>query len=203
MSQTPQIELWGSRPGAVPVSRDFRSSILIPLHRADFGLKEAPASPCILYASSCRLSERDLVDHFGLLVKGKAAGAAPDDPDEAGDADNDPGEGGGGGKLKLKPWKARTHRGLADEPSRGRPIPLIDHCHRLMQLWVAADVAQVNAHLDRHGLRQSPLFAQLIQALIEQSRADAIPDERSLLERLANHLRQLGSTAQTELALGD
>jgi len=79
VSQTPQIELSGSPPGGVPVSRDFRSSILIPLHRADFGLKEAPASPCILYASSCRLSERDLVDHFGLLVKGKAAGAAPDE----------------------------------------------------------------------------------------------------------------------------
>jgi len=172
------------------------------LHRADFGLKEASAGPCILYAISCGLSERDLVDHFGLLVKGKAAGAAPDEPDESGDVDHDPGEG-GGGKLKLKPWKARTHRGLADEPSRGRPIPLIDHCHRLMHLWVAADVAQVNAHLDRHGLRQSPLFAQLIQALIEQSRADGSPEERSLLERLANHLRQLGSTAQTTLTLGD
>ncbi|WP_295450170.1 hypothetical protein [uncultured Thiodictyon sp.] len=165
------------------------------LHRADFGLKEAPAGPCILYAISCGLSERDLADHGGLLIKGK--GAAPDEADESGD------EGGSGGKLKLKPWKARTHRGLAEEPSRGRPIPLIDHCHRLMQLWVAADVAQVNAHLDRHGLRQSPLFAQLIQALIEQSRADGSTEERSLLERLANHLRQLGSTSQTALALGD
>ncbi len=174
------------------------------LHRNDFGLKDAPAGPCILYAISCGLSERDLVDQYGLLAKGKGSNAEPDplDTDEDADEDGDAG-GGSGGKLKLKPWKTRTHRGLAEEPSHGRGIPLIDHVHRLMQLWVAADVAKVNAHLDRHGLRRGQMFAQLIQALIEKSRAEGSAEECSILERLANHLRQLGSTAQASLALGD
>jgi adenine-specific DNA methylase len=172
------------------------------LHRSDFGLKEAPAGPCILYAVSCGLSERELVDQCGLLARGKSGGAA-DAQDDA-DADDEPTDtGGGGGKLKLKPWKTRTQRGLGEEPLRGRAIPLIDHVHRLLQLWDAADVVKVNAHLDGHGLRRSPLFAQLLQALIEQSRAEGVADECAALERLTNHVRGSGSAAQGALALGD
>jgi hypothetical protein len=175
------------------------------LHRSDFGLKEAPAGPCILYAISCGLSERELVDQYGLLARGKAGSAA--DIELEGDADEDAetedAGGSSGGKLKLKPWKARTPRGLGDEPVRGRAIPLIDHVHRLLQLWGAADVVKVNAHLDRHGLRRSHLFAQLIQALIEQSRSEGAAEECAALERLANHLKGFGSAGQGALALGD
>jgi len=171
------------------------------LHRSDFGLKEAPAGPCILYAVSCGLSERELVDQCGLLARGKSGGAA-DAEDEA-DDDEPTDTGGGGGKLKLKPWKARTQRGLGEEPLRGRAIPLIDHVHRLLQLWDAADVVKVNAHLDGHGLRRSPLFAQLLQALIEQSRAEGVADECAALERLANHLKGHSGTAQGALPLED
>ena len=171
------------------------------LHRSDFGLKEAPAGPCILYAVSCGLSERELVDQCGLLARGKSGGAA--DPEDDADADDEPTDTGGGGKLKLKPWKARTQRGLGEEPLRGRAIPLIDHVHRLLQLWDAADVVKVNAQLDGHGLRRSPLFAQLLQALIEQSRAEGVADECAALERLANHLKGHGSAAQGALPLGD
>jgi putative DNA methylase len=173
------------------------------LHRADFGVKEAPAGPCILYAISCGLSERELVDQYGLLSKGRGStDTESDEIDGDPDAEQESGSG-SGGKFKLTPWKSRTHRGLGEEPVRGRAIPLIDHVHRLMQLWVAGDAVKVDAHLDRFGLRRSQIFAQLIQALIEQSRAEGNQDERSILERLANHLKQIGSTAQGALALGE
>jgi putative DNA methylase len=172
------------------------------LHRSDFGLKPAPAGPCILYAISCGLSERELVDHIGLLARGKGSAAANDDLDPNGDEDADD-TGGSGGELKLKLWKARKQRGLGEEPLRGRPIPLIDYVHRLLQLWAGGDVVQVDAHLDRHGLRRSAIFAQLLQALIEQSRAEGAADERAALERLANHLKGSVGTAQRGLWLGD
>ena len=166
-------------------------------------MKEAPAGPCILYAISCGLSERELVDQHALLSKGK--GGTSTEPDETGGQPDSEQEGssGGGGKFKLTPWKRRTHRGLGEEPVRCRAIPLIDHFHRMMQLWVAADVVKVNAHLDRHGLRHSQIFAQLIQALIEQSRAEGSQDECSILERLANHLKQVGGAARGAFAIGD
>jgi putative DNA methylase len=173
------------------------------LHRADFGVKEAPAGPCILYAISCGLTERELVDQYALLTKGKGGTSTASDEIED-DADSgQESSSGSGGKFKLTPWKSRTHRGLGEEPVRGRAIPLIDHVHRLMQLWVAGDAVKVDAHLDRFGLRRSQIFAQLIQALIEQSRAEGNQDERSVLERLANHLKQIGSTAQGAFALGE
>jgi hypothetical protein len=172
------------------------------LHRSDFGLKPAPAGPCILYAISCGLSERELVDQYGLLARGKVAAPAEDALDQDGDEGADDG-GSSGGELKLEPWQGRKQRGLGEEPLRGRPIPLIDHVHRLLQLWSAGDVVQVDTHLDRHGLRRSPLFAQLLQALIEQSRAEGATDERSALERLANHLKGSAGVAHGELALED
>jgi adenine-specific DNA methylase len=175
------------------------------LHRNDFGLKEAPAGPCILYAVSCGLSERELVDQYELLAKSGGAQADDDDEpsgdDEEGDAEETLSSG-GGGKYKLKDWRARKHRTLGVESASGRAIPLIDQVHKLMQLWVAGDVVKVNDYLDRRGLRRSPIFAQLIQALIEQSRAEGCAEECSILERLQNYLRSLGSAAQYDLALG-
>ena len=173
------------------------------LHRSDFGLKPAPAGPCILYAISCGLSERELVDQIGLLARGKGAAPADDDLSLDGDEDADDGGGSSGGELKLSPWKARKQRGLGEEPPRGRPIPLIDHVHRLLQLWAAGEAVQVDTHLDRHGLRRGALFAQLLQALIEQSRAEGAADERAALERLANHLKGSTGAVQGALSLGD
>lgn len=171
------------------------------LHRHDFGLKEAPAGPCILYAVSCSLTERELVDQYEVLAKGGSAS----DPDESdGDADDDgedSGASGGGGKFKLKTWNARKHRSLGLEIASGRTIPLVDQVHKLMQLWVAGDVVKVNDYLDARGLRRSQVFAQLIQALIEQSRAEGSAEECSILERLQNYLKSVGSTAQAALGL--
>ncbi len=174
------------------------------LHRNDFGLKEAPAGPCILYAVSCGLSERELVDQYELLAKTGGAQAVdddePSDDEEAGDPEETTSSG-GGGKYKLKDWRARKHRSLGVETASGRAIPLIDQVHKLMQLWVAGDVVKVNDYLDSRALRRSQVFAQLIQALIEKSRAEGCADECSILERLQNYLRSVGSTAQAPLGL--
>jgi len=174
------------------------------LHRNDFGLKEAPAGPCILYAVSCGLSERELTDQYELLVRSGSAAAAEDeeeaDEDEDSDADESPSSG-GGGKYKLRDWRARKHRSLGMETASGRAIPLIDQVHKLMQLWVAGDVVKVNEFLDSRALRRSQVFIQLIQALIEKSRAEGCTEECSILERLQNYLRQVGSTAQAQLGL--
>jgi putative DNA methylase len=175
------------------------------LHRNDFGLKEAPAGPCILYMVSCGLPERDLVDQYDLLARGSKS--EPEAADNEADEDTDEEEAdastsGGGGKFKLKPWSARRHRSLGEDTTGGRPAPLIDQVHKLMHLWKAGDVGKVNDYLDRRGLRHSHIFAQLIQALIEKSRAEGQNDECSILERLANHLRTVGSASQMELSLG-
>lgn len=170
------------------------------LHRNDFGLKDAPAGPCILYAVSCGLSERELADHYELLAKSGGAAAADeeadDDEEDAGAAPS------GGGQFKLKAWNARKNRSLGLETTSGRTVPLIDQLHKLMQLWVAGDVIKVNDYLDNRGLRRSHLFLQLIQALIEKSRAEGSTEECSLLERLSNYLKSVGSTAQDSLPLG-
>lgn len=172
------------------------------LHRNDFALRDAPAGPCILYAVSCSLSERELADQYELLAR--SGGASEPDEGEADEDDadgDDSGSSGGGGKFKLKAWNARKHRSLGLETASGRPIPLIDQVHKLMQLWIAGDVVKVNEYLDARGLRRSQVFAQLIQALIEKSRDEGSAEECSILERLQNYLKSVGSTAQTALGL--
>jgi hypothetical protein len=172
------------------------------LHRNDFGMKDAPAGPCILYMVSCNLAERDLLDQYEILAKGGQADGDDDDDSEtqAGD-ESDAGGIGGGSKFKLKPWASRKHRSLGLEVASGRSIPLIDQVHKLMQLWVTGDTVKVNDYLDQRGLRHSHVFAQLIQALIETSRAEGVNDECSVLERLANHLKSVGVAAQPALGL--
>lgn len=174
------------------------------LHRNDFGLKDALAGPCILYMVSCGLSERDLVDQYDLLARGGKSETEAEEIASGEEGDEDEVEAatsGGGGKFKLKPWSARRHRSLGEDTAAGRPAPLIDQVHRLMYLWKAGDVAKVNDYLDRRGLRRSHVFAQLIQALIEKSRDEGQNDECSILERLANHLKTVGSASQSVLTL--
>lgn len=165
------------------------------LHRNDFGLKEAPAGACILYAVSCGLSERELADQYGLLSRGGGDHVDDEEPED----DDEPAS--NGGMFKLKVWSARKHRSLGFETANGRPPPMVDQVHKLMQLWQAGDVNKVNDFLDARGQRKNPLFAQLVQALIEKSRDEKQMEECALLERLANHLRGLGATVQGRLAL--
>ena len=79
----------------------------------------------------------------------------------------------------------------------GKPIPLIDQVHRIMQLWKVGDVVRVNEYLDQRALRSNHVFHQLLQALIELAAAGT--EERSLLESISNHVAARGVAVQEEL----
>ena len=185
------------------------------LHRNDFGLNDAPAGPCILYAVSCGLSDRDLADRYDLLARrGGMADEEEVDGNEEEENEGEPEEG-SGSVFRLKAWNQRKRPSMGFEPGEehtlsrlpmfpempaisesegGYIIPLIDQVHRLMILWRAGDVANVDDYLDRRALRRNQLFHQLLQALIELSPAGS--EERSLLESISNHVGGKVSNAQ-------
>lgn len=168
------------------------------LHRNDFGLKDAPAGACILYAVSCNLAERQLADQYEILSRGKGTVAEEEDEDaEAEEGAEEVETSGGGGTFRLRAWSHRKHRMLGLDTEGGRAAPLIDQVHKLMHQWKGGDVNKVNEYLDSRGLRRSPIFAQLLQALIEL--APHGDEERSILESLSNHVRSLGAAAQGAL----
>jgi hypothetical protein len=80
---------------------------------------------------------------------------------------------------------------------KNRPVPLIDMVHRLMHLWKAGEVVEVDEYLDLRGLRRNTLFHQVLQALLELSEGD----ERSILESLSNHLQIRGLAVEEAPAL--
>ncbi len=186
-----------SQDGGEEVARDLDGvTTYYLLHRHDFGLEASPVGPCILYAVSCGLRDSDLTGRYDLLARGGGSGgAAAANEEENGDEEAEGADGGedgeaseesgGGATVKLKPWNQRKRVGLAADGD-GRPTPLIDRAHRLMQLWRAGDVSAVDDYLDSHGLRTSALFHHLLQALIELSAAGG--EERSLLESISNHV---------------
>ena len=143
-------------------------------------MNDAPVGPCILYAISCNLSDRDLADRFEILLRTGGLSSAEDDgeveePEEDSNTDAEPEEG-TGSIVKLRPWHQRKRKAMGYD-AEGRPPSLIDQVHRLMQLWKMGDVAKVNDYLDSRGLRKNSLFLQLLQALIELSRRDEQRDE--------------------------
>ncbi len=160
------------------------------LHRHDFGLEEAPAGACILYAISCGISDKDLSSTWDLILytRGKTAN---DDDIKKEDDDNDEAEVGSGNKIKLKKWSQRKGVLLGYEAPRGRPVPLIDRVHRLMHLWTAGDRRKVDEYIDENGLRRQELFKRLLQSLIELSNGGS--EERALLESLSNHIQSKGA----------
>ena len=164
------------------------------LHRGDFGLDEAPAGACILYALSCNLSDRDLSDRFDLLSRPGRTLFDELDESEAGEEDDEAGSGaGGGGKVKLLPWTRRTAKWMGYEGHSGRTAPLIDRVHRLMHLWRAGEETKVNGYIDDNGLARHALFSRLLQALIELAAAGS--EERAILESLSNHIAARGGIA--------
>jgi adenine-specific DNA methylase len=166
------------------------------LHRHDFGLGEAPSGACILYAVSCGLSDRDLMDQYDLLARAGGDNSAAEDGAED-EAEGDEEENGekSGSMVKLKPWNRRTRKGLGAESGVGRPAPLIDQVHHLMRLWRQGDVVRVDEYLEERSLRSNALFRHLLQALIELAPGGS--EERSLLESISNHLATLGEVAVT------
>jgi adenine-specific DNA methylase len=181
------------------------------LHRHDFGLNDAPAGPCILYAVSCGLSDKDLADRYDLLAR--RGGKEQEEPDELEEDDGDGGEEGSGSSFRLKAWHQRKNPRMGYDPATdgsaeklplfpeierevqpSSEIPLIDQVHRLMHLWKSGDVSKVNDYLDLRGARRNPLFHQLLQALIELAPTGS--EERSLLESVSNHVGGKQSTTQ-------
>ena len=162
------------------------------LHRHDFGMNDAPAGACILYALSCNLTEADLADRHEVLMRTGGVDADGDGQPDEGDADAEGDiQRGSGSSFKLRPWKKRRRSGLGVTPSgdTGR-IPHIDMTHHLMHLWMGGDVHKVNDYIDEQGLRRSEVFHQVLQALIELAAEGS--DERSVLERISNHLQARG-----------
>ncbi len=166
------------------------------LHRHDFEFAEAPAGACILYATACGISDRDLEATWDLITtKGGASAPVDDDSNESDESDDEDGEAestSSGGMMKLKAWSQRKGRNMGYEAPSGQPIPLIDRVHRLMHLWRAGDVHNVDEYLDDNGLRRHELFCRLIQSLIELSERNS--EERTLLESLSNHIGARGAT---------
>ncbi|MBU4372117.1 MAG: hypothetical protein KKD68_09550, partial [Proteobacteria bacterium] len=162
------------------------------LHRHDFGMEEAPAGACILYAVSCGVSDKELAATWDLIVftKGKPAEESDEEAsaDEAADPDAVEES---GSKVRLKTWAQRKGRSLGFEAPGGKPVPLIDRVHRLMHLWKAGDLNKVDEYLDDNGLRRQELFRRLLQSLIELS--SAASEERSLLESISNHIQAKGA----------
>ena len=191
-----------SRDGREAVSGLDDVTTYYLLHRHDFGMGEAPVGGCILYALSCNLSDSALVRQHDLLAQSGSRKAGDEDED-----DDPPEEGeqsGGGAKVKLKPWDRRRGGNLGLEAPGGRPAPLIDQVHKLMQLWRAGDQVKVDGYLDARGLQRNALFNQVLQALIELAGAGS--DERSILEALSNHAAargDVGAPRQRTFQLGE
>ena len=135
------------------------------LHRNDFRLEKAPAGACILYSLSCNLADSELAGRLDVLERGASSGA----------------------NLRLKPWHRRKGRNLGDPDADGRPPPLVDCIHKVMQLWKTGEQSRVDAYLGRRGLWHHELFARVVQAVIEL--AEAGSEERAVLESIQNHLQ--------------
>lgn len=195
------------------------------LHRHDFQMEEAPAGPCILYAVSCNLSDAALADQYDILARVGGNETDEDEEDEPSDEEPDAEvEERSGSKLRLKNWNQRTNpmmgydpsvdsaRARSDamqmkfleesqEPPRRRQIPLIDQIHRLMHLWKAGDVAKVDDYLEVRALVRHKTFLKLLQALIELAPQGS--DERSMLEKISNHIAARGGTDQMVFDVGN
>ncbi len=135
------------------------------LHRNDFRLEKAPAGACILYSLSCNLVDSELTGRLDVLERGASSGA----------------------ELRLKPWNRRKGRNLGEPDADGRPPPLVDCIHKVMQLWKTGEQSRVDAYLGRRGLWHHELFARVVQAVIELAEAGSA--ERAVLESIQNHLQ--------------
>jgi putative DNA methylase len=179
------------------------------LHRDSFGVNDAPVGACILYAISCGLSDQALIDQFEILVRsgGAVAAAAKDDAAEDEEPDPDSTEpeaevNGTGSQVRLRHWDHRQRKNLGLEGVGGRPVPLIDRMHRLMQMWKGGDVTKVDAFINQAVLGRDPMFAKVVQAVIELAGHEGRNDEAVMLQAISIHLHgRAGMTParQTEL----
>jgi hypothetical protein len=125
------------------------------MHRNNFGLEAAPAGECILFAQGYGLDLNDLRGPRGFLVRA------------------------GGSDLRLARWDERTRDDLG-QPHASGVLPMIDMLQRLLHLWAAGNLDQLNTYAAERGLRANDLFWAVAQAILEM--ADAKSRERTLLE---------------------
>jgi len=90
--------------------------------------------------------------------------------------------------VRLRRWDQRRRKTLGLEGVGGRPIPLIDRVHRLMQLWKAGDVTKVDGFINQAALGRDPLFVKVVQAVIELAGHEGRSDEAVMLQAISNHL---------------
>ena len=139
------------------------------MHMKHFGTGDAPVGECILLAQGYGLSLDDLTAaRIGILKKASSGSA-----------------------LRLLGYTDRGSDRVGQSHTSGG-LPLIDMLHRIMNLWAAADKAEINIYLTEHGLRENPLFKPIVQALIEMSPQGS--HERSLLETIINPNLSAGET---------
>jgi len=171
------------------------------LHRQAFQMEAVPIGPCILYAISCGVSDRELVDTWDIL-QSKESGESSDassigDGGDDGDEMEDTGDGdseseasedssASGSKVRLKPWNRRTRKGLGESPPSGKQVPMIDVVHRCMQLWTKGEIADLDRYMKTRGLGLDSSFHHVLQATIELAPRGS--GERELLEALSNYL---------------
>jgi len=135
------------------------------LHRNDFGMEDAPAGAVILYSLSCGISDSDLAGKYDLVEKS-------------------------GSSYRLKRWQKRTGKKLGYKAPGNGTVPMVDMVHRLLHLWRAGEVQEVDGYIEERGLRRNELFSRVLQAIIELSSGQ----ERSLLESISNHLKWAWTT---------
>ncbi len=162
----------GTQTGGVPgeVAGLDDASTYYLLHRNDFGMESAPAGAVILYALSCSISDSDLAGRYDILEKS-------------------------GSNYTLKGWDKRGKDSLGYKAPGNGTVPMVDQVHRLMHLWRAGDVREVDAYVEERGLGRNELFHRFLQALIELAPAGS--QERSLLESISNHLKAGGTPTPT------
>ena len=112
------------------------------MHRNHFGITDAPVGECILLAQGYGISLEDLTAaRIGILKKAVS-----------------------GGKLRLLGHTDRRSDRVGQRHASGA-LPMIDIIHRIVNLWIARERAQMNAYFIEHGLEESALFKAVVQAL--------------------------------------
>ncbi len=69
----------------------------------------------------------------------------------------------------------------------------------MMHLWKAGDVVKVDEYLNSKSLRTNAVFPPVLQAVIEMAGAGS--EERSILERLSNHMQGRSARAAYQVEL--
>ena len=171
------------------------------LHRRYFGTASVPIGPCILYAVSCGLSDKDLINRYDILGRsgGLAVKEEHEDEEEGTEEDNEESavEEGTSSSVRLKQWNQRKGANLGyGTPSVPVP-PLIDQIHRLMHFWDAGEESKLSEYLTEQGLEQKADFPRLLQALIELETVSS--EERGILERISNYVQNRKGVANYRL----